>query len=98
MGEGLQYGLDVFLVKREPLPAPIVAGAELAQLAVDGVAVFFLPLPNPVDHGGPSQVVAALALDLQKFLLNLYMGGNARVISARQAERLKALHPLPPDD
>src|SRR6202521_5663860 len=49
-------------VEREALAAPVARGAQAAQLIQDAAAVAFAPFPDPIDEGGSSEVVAALAV------------------------------------
>ena len=84
------------LVHREPLPGPVHAVAEPPHLAEDGAAGCGLPLPDPLDERLPAQVVPAQAL-LGQLALDHVLGGDARVIHARQPQRVVALHPAPPD-
>ena len=79
------------LVHREPLARPVHAVAEPAHLSEDLAARLGLPLPDPLDERLPPQVVPGQAL-LGQLALHHVLRGDARVVHARQPERVVALH------
>lgn len=94
--EPLEDGLDGLgqaLVHGEPLAVPVDAVTESAHLAEDLAAVLLLPLPDALDELLAPQVVAGLAL-FGELLLDLVLGGDARVVHAGEPQGLVTLHAL----
>ena len=82
------------LVEGEALAGPVHGIADRAHLRSDRPAVLLLPLPDAVDELVAPVVVAVLALLRLELGLHLGLGGNARVVHARQPQHLVALHAL----
>ena len=94
LAEGLPDGLGAALVHGEAAAAPVAGSAQLHLLLDDPVAVFLLPVPDPLQEFLPAQVIAGQALLVAERLLHLDLGGDARVVGAGQPEGGIALHPL----
>ena len=92
--EGLPHGPGAPLVHGESTAVPVAGGAHLHLLLDDTVAVFLLPVPDPLQKLLAPQVVAGQALLLAQGLLHLDLGGNARMVRAGKPQGLIALHPL----
>ena len=82
------------VVHREPVAAPVDTVAEPAHLPADGSARVVLPVPYLVDEQLAAEVFLCLAVDSE--LLFHGLGGDARVVHARQPQHLVALHPPAP--
>ena len=94
----LADGLGAALVHREALALPVAGRAELFQLADDAVAVLVLPVPDALEELLAAEVVTGQALFLAQVLLNLDLGGNARVVGAGHPQRFITLHALGADE
>ena len=90
------HGAGQALVHREPLAGPVHAVAQAAHLAADLAARLGLPPPDPLDERLAPEIVAAQAL-LGELALDHVLGGDPRVVHAREPQRLVALHATPPD-
>ena len=95
--EHLRDGLGAALVEREALALPVGGVAEHALLVDDRAAILPLPFPDALHERLAPQVLAALALLLER-LLDHVLRGDAGVVGARQPERVPALHAAPPDE
>ena len=89
--EGFGHHFRQALVHREVLAAPVHAVAHAAHLLRDGVARLLLPLPHAGHEILAAQVMTALPLALQ-LALHHDLRGNARVIGARNPDRVEAPH------
>ena len=94
LAEGLPDGLGAALVHGKAGAAPVAGNAHLLLLLDDAVAVFLLPLPDPLQELLPAQVIAGLALLDPQLFLHLDLGGDAGVVGAGDPEGGVALHPL----
>ena len=94
--EDLPHRRGAALVHREALALPVAGASEPLELLDDGAAVLFLPGPDPLEEAFAAQFLLAPALPGQ-FPLDHGLRGDARVVRARQPERLEPLHPAPPD-
>ena len=94
LAEGLPDGLGAALVHGKAGAAPVAGNAHLLLLLDDAVAVFLLPLPDPLQELLPAQVIAGLALLDAQLFLHLDLGGDAGVVGAGDPEGGVALHPL----
>jgi len=88
------HSLGKSRIHGEAFPFPVAGGAQAFQLADDLAARFRLPLPDPLDEGIPSKVVAILAFGCQ-LTLDYVLGGDACMVGARHPEYVVAAHPLP---
>jgi hypothetical protein len=89
--EDLAHRRRQAFVHGEALVLPVQGGAHAPQLAGDGAAGLFLPLPDALDEGVTAQVVAGLALLFQE-ALDDHLGGDAGMIRARLPEGGLAAH------
>ncbi|OQA40785.1 MAG: hypothetical protein BWY49_00692 [Candidatus Omnitrophica bacterium ADurb.Bin314] len=94
--EGFAHGLRKTFVHREPLAGPVAGSAETTELIRDGRTVGVLPRPHLFEEFLTSEIPAGL-LFLRKLFLNNVLGRNARVVHARNPERVVPLHPVPAD-
>src|SRR4029077_16550253 len=69
LDEDLAYGARKPLVHGEAEPRPIAGGAQSLQLADDGVAGLFFPLPDPLDELFAAQGAATQLLPVHPFEL-----------------------------
>ena len=92
--EHLRHGLRAAFVEREALALPVRRVAEHALLVDDRAAVLPLPLPHALDERLAPEVLAALALLLER-LLDDVLRRDARVVRPRQPQRVEAAHPAP---
>ena len=83
-------------VHGEALPRPIARGPQPPELADDGAAGFFLPLPDARRERLAPEVFLCLALQ-RELLLDLDLGGDPRVVRAGNPERIEAIHALVAD-
>ena len=83
------------LVHGEPLPVPVAGNPQAFQLADDFISVSFLPLPNPFHEFLPAQVVPGQAFFLLQFFFHLDLGGQTRMVIARQPAGVVSQHPMP---
>ena len=93
----LEHGLHragQAIVQSEALARPIHRITDGAHLALDHATVLVLPLPDLVHEGLAAIVEAILALGFLQVGLDLRLGGNTRVVRARQPQDLEALHAL----
>ena len=81
-------------VQRKAFARPVAGRAQTAQLAHDGPAGFGLPLPHLLDEGVPAHVAAADVALSRQLALDHHLGGDARVVGARQPQNGLALHPV----
>ncbi len=97
LDEGVHHHGRELLVHGEVFAAPVDGVAHAAHLLGDGVAAAFLPLPDLGDEvlacflRRRAHLVAADVLRLQ-LALDHDLGRDARVIGARQPQRVVALH------
>ena len=94
LAEGLPDGLGAALVHGEAGAAPVAGNAHLLLLLDDAVAVFLLPLPDPLEELLAAEVIAGLALLDAQLFFHLDLGGDAGVVGAGDPEGGVALHPL----
>ena len=85
------------LVQGEALAAPVAGGAQAAQLVDDGPAGLGLPFPDFLDERLAAHVAAADVSGLGQLALDNVLGGDARMVGARQPQGGLAPHPLKPD-
>ena len=85
------------LVHGEALSGPIAGGAHFLQLRHDPIAVFFLPVPCPLQKFLSAQVLLGQAL-FAHGLHDFGLGGNGSMVRSRQPERVIALHPFVTDE
>ena len=87
------HGLGQAVVHGESLSAPVHTVADASHLPTDGSARFTLPVPDLVDE----QLAAELFLGLSvggELLFHDGLGGDTRVVHARQPQHLVPEHPL----
>src|SRR5512136_1422883 len=72
-------------IHRKPLTAPVAGSPQFLQLADDGSAGLFFPLPNPLNKFLSSKAVSVEPF-LQKLLLYNVLSGNARVVRPRHPQ------------
>src|SRR5690554_4978729 len=75
----------------ETLAAPVYRAAQAADLAGDAAARLLFPLPDLVQKGLATQLVAGLAEGF-KLALDHHLGGDAGVVGARLPQCIAALH------
>ncbi len=80
------------LVQGEAFARPVAGRAQAAQLTHDGPAGFSLPLPHLLDEGVAAHVAAADVALGGQLALDDHLGGDARVVGARQPQDGLALH------
>ena len=90
--EHFVHATGILRVHREPLTAPVAGSAKLFELLDNDAAVFFLPLPNPLQEFLAAEIEAALLLFLFELLFHDHLRGNARVVRPRQPKDLFAIH------
>ena len=71
----------------------MAGSAQFLQLVDDHPAVFFLPLPNPLDELLSAQLMTVQAFARQLPLHHI-LGGDPRMVRARHPEAVMTLHPL----
>ena len=74
---------------------PVERAAELLELFEDAIARLFAPGPDPLDELLAADVVAGFVLGLAQLALDHHLGGDARVIGARQPHGVVGRHALP---
>ena len=90
----LEHGLDCpgqALVHGEAFTGPVDAVAESAHLLTDVAADLGLLLPDPLDEGIATEIVAGESLG-SEFALDHGLHRNGGVVHAGQPQRLEALH------
>ena len=92
--EGLQHGAGVAFVQGKPLPAPVVAAPQGAELLRDEPPVLLPPGPYPFEHLVAAQVKPVFPLLFVEQLLHPHLRGDAGVVRAGQGQRDEPLHPL----
>jgi hypothetical protein len=95
VGEHPEDGPRVRRVHGELGAAPVARGAEALELLEDLAALLPAPVPDPLDELLAAEVVAGLLLPAQ-LALNDRLGGDSRMVEARDPERREALQPGPP--
>ena len=91
--EHLLHAPGILRIHREAGAGPVAGGAERAQLLEDDAAVGLLPFPDLGHQRLAAEVVAVLDLaGLFEGLLDHVLGGDARVVGARQPEDFLAVH------
>ena len=83
------------LVHREAVALPVQRKPEHPQLLSNAIAVLFLPLPDATDKLLAAQVVAGLAFLFCQHALDHQLRRDARVVGARQPQRVVPLHASP---
>ena len=83
------------MVKRSP--RPVAGAAEAPQLADDGAARLFLPLPDALDEGLAADGAAVRLLALHQLALDHHLGGDAGVVGARLPQHVAPAHALEAD-
>ena len=96
LGEDLGDGAGAALVEGKAFASPVGRVAKHALLVDERAAVLLLPLPHALEELLAPEVLAALALLLER-LLDDVLGGDAGVVGAGQPQRVAPLHPAPPD-
>ncbi len=79
-------------VQGEAFAAPVARRAQATQLAHDGPAGFGLPLPHLLDEGVAAHVAPPRRALGRQLALDHHLGGDARVVGARQPQHGLALH------
>ncbi len=96
--EHLTHGAGQALVHGESEPRPVAGAAEPLQLADDGVARLFFPLPHALDEGLAAHGAAVGLLPFQQLTLDHHLGGDAGVIGARLPQHVAPAHALEADE
>ena len=94
--EHAQHRARVAVVHREPLAREVHGAAETRELLDDAPAVLGLPCPHPLEELLAGHVQAAHAL-LRELLLHHRLGGDARMVGARDPLGLEARHAVAAD-
>ena len=87
--EDFAHGAGEAGIEGEALAAPVAAGAQADHLALDGVAVLRLPLPDALFELLAAQVAAVDAL-FGELALHHHLGGDAGVVGAGQPQGVVA--------
>src|SRR5690606_5644109 len=95
--EGLADGAGHRRVHGEARAGPVAGRAHHAQLLEDRAARLFFPLEDPLDELLAAELLAGLALALEQ-ALDDDLGGDARVVRARQPQGVVPLHTLVPNE
>mmetsp|Transcript_78936 Transcript_78936/g.239455 ORF Transcript_78936/g.239455 Transcript_78936/m.239455 type:complete len:678 (-) Transcript_78936:103-2136(-) len=93
--EGLLHGPRQQAVHGEPLPRPVHAGGDPAELGADLVAVLLLPGPDALQELLAAEVVPRDLLRLVEQPLHDALRRDARVVGARHPQGHVAAHPVP---
>ncbi len=96
LDEGFLDRFRQTFVHGEAFVFPVQRGAEAAQLAGDGAAGFFLPLPDALDEFLAPEIVPGQALGLE-LAFHHHLGGDAGMVGTRLPQRLVALHAMVAD-
>ena len=94
LAEGLPHRPRTALVHGKATAIPVAGGAHLHLLLHDAIAIFLLPVPDPLQEFFAAQIVASKPFLLAQGLLHLDLGGNAGMVGAWKPQGLVALHPL----
>ena len=89
--EHFAHGTRAALVHREALAIPVERRAERTQLEHDAAAELFLPVPDALEELLAAELVTVRALFAQS-PLDLRLRRDARMVAARNPDRVVALH------
>ena len=92
--ENLEHGFGQAFIHSEALTAPIATCAEAAQLAGNGRAAFFFPLPNALKKFLAAHFAAAFIALLGQLPLNHHLRRNAGMVCARLPQHIAPTHAL----
>ncbi|RWX47565.1 hypothetical protein H206_06312 [Candidatus Electrothrix aarhusensis] len=87
----LTHGFGQAIIHSEAFSVPIAGSAHPFELVDNGAALFFLPLPDPLNEFFSAQVMAGCILCGQLSLHHV-LGGNASMIRAWYPEGVITLH------
>ena len=91
--EHFAHGTRAALVHREALAIPVERRAERTQLEHDTAAELFLPVPDALEELLAAELVAIRSLFAQS-PLDLRLRRDARMVAARNPDRVVALHAM----
>ncbi len=97
LDEHFADGLRQPLVHGEAEPRPVAGGTEALELADDGVAGLFLPLPDALDELLTAERAAVRLLALHQLALDHHLRGDAGMVGAGLPQHVAAAHALEAD-
>ena len=95
LNENFADGTAESLVHGETFALPVAGGAEFAELADNGSAVFGLPFPDTLDELVASEIVASDVFGLAEFFCHAGFGCNSGVVGSGEPAALIAFHAVP---
>ena len=95
--EGLEHRFGKVLVHGELLARPVHRTAQTAQLAGDGAAALFLPLPHLLDKF-LARIIGALVLPLFQLAFDHHLRGNPCMVGADNPQGVLAAQAFISDD